>query len=122
MREDLEKKIFEDFPNLFKPERPMTEGLMCFGFECGDGWFDLIYRLCEDLNQMELPEGFEVVQVKEKFGGLRFYPDFGTEEIFNRINLAEEESYRTCEVCGKPGKPNKGSWIRTLCKEHRNEK
>ena len=31
---------------------------------------------------------------------------------------AEELSYKTCEVCGKPGVTRNGSWISTLCDEH----
>ena len=54
-------------------------------------------------------------QVKEKFGGLRFYMTCGTDEIFNLIDEAEELSYKTCEECGKPGEEKDTGWIRTLC-------
>jgi hypothetical protein len=49
------------------------------GFEHGDGWFDILWRLCVDLEplvaefEQETESQFEVLQVKEKFGGLRFY-------------------------------------------------
>ena len=118
MKEELEQKIFKDFPNMYKPERPETESLMCFGFECGDGWFDLLYSLSKDLSEMEdLPEGFEVEQVKSKFGTLRFYPNFGNEKIYERITQAEEESAVTCEDCGKPGKLTGKGWVTTLCED-----
>jgi hypothetical protein len=55
-----------------------------------------------------------VSQVKEKFGGLRFYMTFQTDRMDELIEIAEEESYTLCEECGKPGKPI-GMWIRTLC-------
>ena len=38
------------------------------------------------------------------------------------ISYAEHLSYNTCEVCGKPGKPNNEGWIKTLCDNHRKEK
>ena len=118
MKKKLEQKIFEDFPNLYYPEKPETETLMCFGFECSDGWFDLIYRLSKDLNEMEdLPEGFEIIQVKEKFGSLRVYPNYDNEKIYDRINQAEKEASETCESCGKPGELKEGGWMRTLCEE-----
>ena len=118
MKKKLEQKIFEDFPNLYSPEKSETETLMCFGFECSDGWFDLIYRLSKDLNEMEdLPEGFEIIQVKEKFGSLRVYPNYGNEKIYDRINQAEKEASETCEVCGKSGELREGGWMRTLCEE-----
>ena len=54
-------------------------------------------------------------QVKEKFGGLRFYMTCGTDEIYNLIEEAEALSYKTCEVCGKPGEERPSGWIHTLC-------
>jgi hypothetical protein len=116
MKEELEKKLFEEFPEIYHPEKPETEILMCYGFMCGNGWFDIIYKLSKDIYSMNRPDNFEVFEVKEKFGGLRFYVENGTEEIHNRIHEAEEESYKTCEFCGKPGevRKNKG-WLQTLC-------
>lgn len=55
------------------------------------------------------------MQVKEKFGGLRFYMTWETEEIDKLISKAEDESHKICESCGEPGKARSGSWIRTLC-------
>jgi len=61
-----------------------------------------------------------VSQVKEKFGGLRFYVYGATDEQYGMIRLAEAMSYKVCEVCGSRGKPNRdGGWISTRCKEHR---
>lgn len=57
----------------------------------------------------------KAMQVKEKFGGLRFYMNYYVEEIEELINEAEEKSYKTCERCGAPGKSREGGWIITLC-------
>ena len=54
-------------------------------------------------------------QVKEKFGGLSFYMTCGTDEIFGLIEEAAALSYKTCEVCGKPGEERPNGWIHTLC-------
>jgi hypothetical protein len=59
--------------------------------------------------------GFAVVQVKEKFGGLRYYTNYGSDRINTFINLAERLADVTCEECGRVGKERPGSWIRTLC-------
>ena len=64
-----------------------------------------------------LPEDAHVLQVKEKWGGLRFYVS-GTTELLDFIDEMEARSLKTCEVCGQPGKPREGGWIRTLCDEH----
>ena len=97
---------------------------MVDGFVHGDGWFAIVWRLCEDLEplvtEVEKATGqwFEVTQVKEKFGGLRFYVNHRTDAIWKRIEAAETESLRTCEVCGQPGKGREGDWILTVCDEH----
>jgi hypothetical protein len=61
---------------------------------------------------------FEVLQVKEEFGTLRFYVSHHSDTIDGRIAGAQEESSRTCEICGQPGQTRSGGWIQTLCNEH----
>lgn len=62
-----------------------------------------------------------VRQIKEKFGGLRFYYDGGDEHIAGMVSMAESWAARTCETCGNKGKQRSGGWIRTLCDEHEAE-
>ena len=70
-------------------------------FECGNGWYPLIKDLITDL--IELGWDKQTCQVKEKFGGLRFYINGASEEIYKRIQTAEDLSYKTCETCGEKG-------------------
>lgn len=91
---------------------------IAFGFECGDGWFEILDNLMDKIKEVDTDRSVSVHQVKEKFGGLRFYIEGGNDEVDKLISEAEEKSFKTCEVCGKPGKPNKKGWIRTACKEH----
>jgi hypothetical protein len=63
----------------------------------------------------ELPT---IVDVKEKFGGLRFYVDGGDDKLDRYVVFAESMSNRVCEECGAPGRHTSGGWIKTLCKEH----
>lgn len=58
------------------------------------------------------------VQVKEKFGGLRFYAQAATDKHYQYISFAESMSYRTCEECGAPGKTYTDGWHMTLCDIH----
>lgn len=85
-------------------------------FGVGPGWYGILKRLIEDL--IELGWNKQICQVKEKFGGLRFYINGGSEDIFKRIHLAESASYITCEKCGELGEIRGGGWIQTLCDEH----
>ena len=47
------------------------------------------------------------LQVKEKFGGLRFCVNHANDAILRRIEAAEQEPFLTCEVYGQPGKLQK---------------
>lgn len=128
MKQELEVQLVSEFPSFFRgyEDGDPRQTLMVFGFECGDGWFGLIHKLCEDIRATNPPEDFCAVQVKEKFGGLRFYVRGGTHEIIQLIDDAEKRSYHTCESCGltegvttqaNPGK----YWIRSLCPNCRKE-
>lgn len=125
MRKELEQKLVERWPSWFNVKGSTYETRMCDGFAHGDGWFEIVWRLCEDLEPLvaeaEKATGrpFEVRQVKQKFGSLSFYVSHGhrTDAILQRIEIGESESLRTCEVCGKPGKL-RGDCIRTVCDEH----
>lgn len=57
----------------------------------------------------------EAVQVKEKYGTLRFYVNQSNDTINNWISFAETMSSVTCEECGNPGTQTGTSWIKTLC-------
>ena len=135
MKEELDKKLCEKYPKIFKNRNgSMQETCMYWGFSHDDGWYDIVDSLCasiqnhinnkryqfREMSQEDFDEEHQVVaaQVKEKFGGLRFYIDGGDDWVYGAISMAESMSYRTCEVCGAPGKTRGGAWIRTTCDEH----
>ena len=118
-----EKELLEKYPKIFRQyDLSMTETCMCWGFECGGGWYDIIDDLCQKI-QNHVDAGkcdqVEAVQVKEKFGGLRFYVDGGDDKVYEWIDVAEDESTKTCEYCGSSDhvSQSKGSWINTRCKK-----
>lgn len=101
-----------------------------FGIECGKGWYDILDKLCTkieiylDKNPKD-KKFFFITQIKEKFGGLRFYTSYVFKEIDKYIEEAEKECYKICEECGQPGKSNKDGWISVLCnkcRERQNKK
>lgn len=85
--------------------------------ESGEPWPDR-YAARE---KRDIPKPVKVVaiQVKEKFGTLRFYYSGGDDYISGLVRMAEAMSYNTCEVCGSPGTANKEGWISVRCDEHR---
>jgi hypothetical protein len=121
MSPDLEKKLYNSFSGLFRgKDKAIHESLISFGCEHDDGWFNIIYGMCETINQHlnNKDISYEFVQIKEKFGTLRVYDNGQDDFIHGVISMAENMSSRTCEVTGKPGKLcKKGHWYRTLCEE-----
>lgn len=124
MRRELEQKLVERWPSWFNVTGNQRETRMADGFDHGNGWFNIVWKLCEDLEPLvaeaEKATGhpFEVLQVKQKLGGLRVHINHSTKVIRNRIEAAQLKSLRTCEVCGQPGSRREGDWICTACDEH----
>lgn len=89
-----------------------------FGETARVGQFDVPRIGLKKLAITSANTGFNVQQVKEKFGTLRFYSP-GNDAIRRYIRLAERLSAMTCEVCGESGKLDSNSgWYRTLCPRH----
>lgn len=123
MNNQLEKQLFEKYPKIFAGKNmPIIKNLMSFGCECDDGWYWLIDNLCNTIQQyIDNNKHLNVsqviaTQVKEKYGGLRFYCQGGDETIDGMIWFAENLSFNICEICGntKEVKQTEG-WIKTLC-------
>ncbi len=72
--------------------------------------------------QSEVVAQVTVNQIKEKFGGLRFYYSGGDDVIDGMVRMAESWAAHSCEECGAPGKSREGGWIRTLCDTHEAER
>ena len=112
---------FDEFEKHLKEKYPeMYDNVYC-GIYIDKGWFNLVDTLSKQIYDYANSHGLEypkVAQVKEKFGGLRFYADYTNEYMNNLIDTAEKMSIHICEVCGKPGEQRDTSWIRTLCDEH----
>lgn len=88
--------------------------------ECQEGWMGILDTLLTELAKVPGWKVSYIQQIKEKYGGLRFYHDFPDFELVEcHVRVAEAESLRTCEVCGQPGIRGGKGWIQTLCGEHR---
>jgi len=126
MKKSLENQILLRCPTIYRDSHlGPKENLMCFGFECGDGWFQIIYDLSVAIEEQaeklkadgvpmeQLPS---VCQVKEKFGGLRYYVNNLFGDIDKLIDAAEVQSQQTCDVCGGPAQCQYvNDWLRTIC-------
>lgn len=129
MNEELSNKLLNDFPRLYRNHHDSS---MQRGFECGDGWFDLIYKLSRDVESVARESGLSpdsaewplCRQVKEKLGSLRFVvlttdKNRAMYERISELRLAAlNQSVKTCESCGKAGEPVRNRGIAVLCPEH----
>lgn len=78
----------------------------------GKGWSKIINNLYD-----AKPKRTNVVQIKEKYGILRFYCTYEPEWYSDLIEYYEKKSGTICEKCGNPGKIRSENryWILTLC-------
>ena len=102
MKKELQDKLFEKYPKIFRQkDLSKQETCMCWGFQCGDGWYELIDALCNCIqSRIDYKGGqqIEAVQVKTKFGGLRFYTNCTDDAfILGLIRMAESMSYNIKE-------------------------
>lgn len=119
-------RLIEQFPSLYGGSNLSAgEQSMAFGFSCGDGWFELIYALSQQIHtyNLEHPEAAVIaVQVKQKMGTLRFYVDIFVPEVEDLIEQAVTQSAITCELTGRPGvRCQRRGYLQTLCLEKAQE-
>lgn len=112
MNNFTERRLASDYRTLlFRRDASDQE---VFGFECMDGWSDLIegsLRLIQ--RYVELASDVKITQVKEKFGLLRIYQRGGEEKVCLVLDICELVSGCVCELCGKSGKLTMfDGWIR----------
>jgi len=148
MNPELERKLYLKYPKIFvRKDLPMGQTCMCWGIDCEDGWYHIIDALCaqiqhhidwkncegkhEGSRKYRPPEAdgtwvqvqqLQAEQVKEKYGGLRFYAIGGDDYTEGLIDMASALSLRVCETCGAPARQTKSGWIRTLCPTHAAER
>jgi hypothetical protein len=86
----------------------------------GKGWEHLVRKIYNAKIGLGIPVG--IIQVKEKFGGLRIYTDYYVKEIEDVIIEAGKESFTTCEECGNTGTLVKlNGWYKTRCDTHKED-
>lgn len=136
MKTELEMELVKKYPKILKNYKgDPLQTCMCFGMECGDGW----YKLLDDcMNKIQYfcdvcsKEGEEVQvvadQIKEKFGTLRFYissycsNDIQNDIIDDIVAEAERQSEHICEETGEMGSVCKrGGWLKCLCRKKARE-
>jgi hypothetical protein len=88
-----------------------------------EGWHQLVVDCDRELSLFD--PHYKIIQVKEKFGGLRYYikPSatcYEQRRLSDILLKYEEIAAKTCEATGKPGVLMKsiGGWYKTLNPEY----
>jgi hypothetical protein len=130
MNQDQEFIEYEKFAERMEKSYPKMYAGKYGGFAVGKGWYPIIERLSSNIQQhiewvnreSEVVPQVVVEQIKEKFGGLRFYYQGGDEQVHGMVRMAEAWAGIACEECGGIGKRRGGGWVRTLCDKHEDER
>lgn len=87
-----------------------------------EGWYQIIVDC--DAAVAAIDPGYRIEQIKEKFGGLRYYvrpSDPAKQPLINKVISDHEQiALRTCEATGRPGvlMRSPGGWFKTLDPEY----
>ncbi len=129
-KEYLEKRLKdqqickEQAESLKAKDPSLFEDVISINF--GPGWYNLLDNLLIKIITIKgmIPDTtFEVDQIKEKFGTLRFYYTSNRYDLFrDLVKEAEALSAITCEECGKSGTLREGGWLLTLCEKCQKER
>lgn len=136
MNEDQEFIEYEKFAERMEKSYPKMFQGKYGGFAVGKGWYPILETLCSNIQsridwaneqkeKYSRGDGCEQVvveQIKEKFGGLRFYYQGGDDQIHGMVRMAEAWASVACEECGGIGTRRSGGWVRTLCDKHEAER
>jgi len=125
----MKKEEFE--PLYFKTFKHFIPKPLTYGLEIKPGWYNLVWDLTETIDRYLKNNDKKATvildQVKEKFGGLRYYyhlegePKKDTFKMIWGMNwLAESQSFNICQECGLRGELDKNErWYKTLCPKHK---
>lgn len=123
------KELIEKYPKIFQMYEGNPSGV---NWGIPEAWIPVIDDLCgaiqryidgvsrwdKEKQDWVHPPQATCIQMKEKFGGLRFYIDGGDDHIEGMISMAEHMCYNMCQHCGT--KENLGvtdGWITICCKD-----
>lgn len=90
-----------------------------------EGWYkafgkELLKDIDKQLRKDKMRTSWRIMDIKEKYGSLRLYCNFGTNEMYRLLERYEDLSYHTCIECGKPAKYLTGGYILPYCEDHFN--
>jgi hypothetical protein len=93
MREELDAKLVAKYPELYRNRfAPMTQTCMCWGFDCGDGWYEIIDALSFALTSQYQNAKKDVKFWTEHLGKTVWSDRVGTQEDIDKAVKKLEET------------------------------
>jgi len=122
------EELIQKYPKIFAPYEGNPGNVNWYGVP--SGWLPIIDKLCGAIQDYidntsiiidgvkSSPEQITCIQMKEKYGGLRFYYVGGDDFISGMVRMAEFLCHNTCEDCGSNQDLGVTSgWITVLCRD-----
>ena len=72
----------------------------------------------QQLRKDKLRYKWRITDIKEKWGSLQIYCNYGSHELYELLDKYENISYHTCINCGKSAKYLSNGWICPYCEDH----
>jgi len=69
-------------------------------FNCGDGWYSLVYNMCKEIKASNPPATFYITHIGERNGGLNVYTKNGVMRTRVIIDEFNTTSIEICDGCG----------------------
>ena len=84
MRQELDKLLCEKYPKMMvNRNKNMQETCMCWGFECGDGWFNILNQLMGDI-QSHIDWRFQQIESAKKYNEMAAQCKAGNFDLFEQ--------------------------------------
>ena len=120
------KQLIEKYPFLLPHNRWTDKVDENYNYEyteldaMPEGWRkafgeQMCQEIKDELIKASALEKYRIMQIKEKYGSLRWYDNFNTQKGYDIIHKYEEISTRTCIQCGEPATRITTGWIAPYC-------
>lgn len=122
------KKLIKEFPFLLPRNRWTGKASDDYDYsyteldEMPDGWRKAFgEQMCQEIKEALIKHNYldkyRIMQIKEKYGSLRWYDNGAPKEVSRIISKYEDLSMCYCYRCGKPTKYMTEGWIEYFCED-----
>lgn len=115
---------YEEYDKMFRERWNHMFAERNAGFSVPRGWRQIVWDMMVELECLELMP--KLIQIKEKFGGLRVYAEAQAykEDVARFARIYDKAVYKaskTCAVCSEPGELRVNDYMAVLCEKHHKE-